>query len=50
MLIYINIPWYIGIYIDIKDFAVLSTGENIENPKYLKNSLIKLKILQNRVN
>lgn len=33
----------------IKDFAVLSTGEKIENPKYLKNSLQRLKVLQKRV-
>jgi putative transposase len=39
----------IGIDIGIKDFAVLSTGEKIENPKYLKNSLQRLKILQKRV-
>ena len=39
----------IGIDVGIKDFAVLSTGEKIENPKYLKNSLQKLKVLQKRV-
>jgi putative transposase len=39
----------IGIDVGIKDFAVLSTGEKIENPKYLKNSLIRLKVLQKRV-
>mgnify|MGYP001023296886 CR=1 FL=1 len=39
----------IGIDVGIKDFAVLSTGEKIENPKYLKNSLQRLKLLQKRV-
>ena len=39
----------VGIDVGIKDFAVLSTGEKIENPKYLKNSLQRLKLLQKRV-
>jgi putative transposase len=39
----------IGIDVGIKNFAVLSTGEKIENPKYLKNSLQRLKVLQKRV-
>jgi len=39
----------IGVDVGIKDFAVLSTGEKIENPKYLKNSLQRLKVLQKRV-
>jgi putative transposase len=39
----------VGIDVGIKDFAVLSTGQKIENPKYLKNSLIRLKVLQKRV-
>lgn len=39
----------VGIDVGIKDFAVLSTGEKIENPKYLKNSLQRLKCLQKRV-
>ena len=38
-----------GIDIGIKDFAVLSSGEKIQNPKYLKNSLTRLKVLQKRV-
>jgi len=29
----------IGIDMGIKDFAVISNGEKVENPKYLKNSL-----------
>jgi putative transposase len=39
----------VGIDVGIKDFAVLSTGEKVENPKYLKNSLQRLKVLQKRV-
>ncbi|AKB49262.1 Mobile element protein (plasmid) [Methanosarcina barkeri str. Wiesmoor] len=39
----------IGIDVGIKDFAILSTGEKISNPKYLKNSLKRLKVLQKRV-
>jgi len=39
----------VGIDVGIKDFAVLSTGEKIENPKYLNNSLKRLKCLQKRV-
>ncbi|WP_292389357.1 IS200/IS605 family element RNA-guided endonuclease TnpB [Methanosarcina sp. UBA5] len=39
----------IGIDVGIKDFAVLSTGEKVENPKYLKNSLQRVKVLQKRV-
>jgi len=34
----------VGINVGIKDFAVLSTGEKVENPKYLKNSLNRLKV------
>lgn len=39
----------IGIDVGIKDFAILSNGEKIENPKYLKNSLQKLKVLSRRL-
>lgn len=39
----------IGIDVGIKDFAILSNGEKIENPKYLKSSLKKLKSLQRKV-
>jgi putative transposase len=42
-------PTTVGIDVGIKDFAVLSTGEKVENPKYLKNSLKRLKVLQKRV-
>jgi putative transposase len=38
----------IGVDVGIKDFAVLSNGEKIENPKYLKNSLQKLKVLSRK--
>lgn len=39
----------IGIEVGIKNFTVLSTGEKVENPKYLKNSLKRFKALQKRV-
>ena len=39
----------IGVDVGIKDFAVLSTGEKIQNPKYLKNSLKKLKVLSKQL-
>ena len=39
----------IGIDVGIKDFAVLSNGEKIENPKYLKKSLQTLKVLHKQV-
>lgn len=39
----------VGIDVGIKDFAILSNGEKVENPKYLKNSLKRLKVLQKRV-
>lgn len=39
----------VGVDVGIKYFAVLSTGEKIENPKYLKDSLKRLKCLQKRV-
>jgi putative transposase len=42
-------PTTVGIDVGIKDFAVLSTGEKVENPKYLKNSLKRMKCLQKRV-
>ena len=38
----------VGIDVGITHFAMLSNGEKIENPKYLKNSLERLKILQRR--
>lgn len=39
----------IGVDLGIKDSAILSNGEKFENPKYLKNSLQKLKVLQRKV-
>lgn len=39
----------VGVDVGIKDFAVISTGEKIDNPKYLKNSMKRLKVLQKRV-
>jgi putative transposase len=36
----------IGIDVGLKDFATLSTGEKIANPKHLKKSLKRLKYLQ----
>ena len=38
----------IGIDLGLKDFAILSDGRKIANPRYLKNNLKKLAILQNR--
>lgn len=38
----------IGIDLGIKDFAVTSEGEVIENPKFLRNNIKRLKILQRR--
>lgn len=38
----------IGIDVGIKDFATMSTGEKIANPKFLKKSLQRLKNLQYR--
>jgi putative transposase len=39
----------VGIDVGITHFATLSTGEKIENPKHLKNSLGRLKVLQRRL-
>lgn len=39
----------IGIDLGIKDFCVTSSGEVVENPKYLKKSLKKLAKLQKRL-
>ena len=40
----------IGVDVGIKDFAILSTGEKIDNPKCLKESLLRMKVLQGRLN
>jgi len=45
----LNADTTIGIDLGIKDFAILSNGEKIANPKYLKNDLIRLKCLQRRL-
>ena len=39
----------IGIDVGLTDFATLSTGERVENPRFLKKSLQRLKELQRRV-
>lgn len=39
----------VGVDVGIKDFAILSNGIVIPNPKYLRNSIIKIKILQRRL-
>ena len=39
----------IGVDVGIMDFAAMSTGEKVENPKYLENSLKRLQVLQKRV-
>jgi len=38
----------LGIDLGIKDFAITSDGEKFDNPKYLKNDLTRLKVLQKR--
>jgi putative transposase len=39
----------VGVDVGIECFAVLSTGEKFDNPKYYKNSLQKLKVLSKRL-
>ena len=39
----------IGIDLGIKDFAILSTGEKIANPKVLRKNLLKIKVLNRRM-
>lgn len=39
----------VGIDLGIKTFAVFSDGSQVENPKYLKKSIIRLKIIQKRL-
>lgn len=38
----------VGVDVGIKTFATLSTGEEIENPRLLKEELARLKVLQRR--
>ncbi|AKB84063.1 Mobile element protein [Methanococcoides methylutens MM1] len=44
-----NISTTVGVDVGIKDFATLSNGEKIENPKYLTQSMKRLKVLQKRL-
>lgn len=39
----------VGVDLGIKTFAVLSDGQEIENPKHLKKSINRLKVLQKRL-
>lgn len=39
----------VGVDLGLKDFAVLSTGEKVEHPKYLKHAERRLKKLQKRL-
>lgn len=39
----------VGVDVGITDFAVLSNGEKFDNPKYLKNSMQRMKVLQKRL-
>lgn len=45
----INFNTAVGIDLGIKDFAILSNGEKIANPKFLRNKEKRLKILQKRL-
>ena len=38
----------IGLDVGIKDFATMSNGTKVDNPKFLKSSLQRLKVLQRR--
>ena len=38
----------VGIDVGIKTFAVLSNGDEYDNPKHLKNAISRIKVLQNR--
>ncbi|AEH60690.1 transposase, IS605 OrfB family [Methanosalsum zhilinae DSM 4017] len=44
-----NIDTTVGVDVGIKDFAITSIGEKIDNPKYLKNSMKRMKVLQKRL-
>ena len=39
----------VGIDMGLKHYAVLSTGEKVENPKYLRNAQTRLAVLQRRL-
>jgi putative transposase len=47
-LVALNPEKVVGVDLGIKDFAVLSTGEAIANPKHLRKNLARLKVLQRR--
>jgi putative transposase len=44
----INPATSVGIDLGIKDFAILSDGTKVSNPKYLRKNLDRLKVLQRR--
>jgi len=39
----------VGVDVGLRDFAILSTGEKIPNPKYLKNAEIRLAVKQRQL-
>lgn len=39
----------VGVDVGIKDFAILSNGEKVDNPRNLKKSLLRMKVLQRRL-
>lgn len=45
----VKISKAIGIDLGIKSFATISTGEKIDNPRHLNNSIKRLKVLQRRL-
>jgi len=38
----------VGVDVGIKDFAIMSNGDKIDNPRHLKNSMKRLKVLSKR--
>ncbi|UUX92389.1 transposase [Methanoplanus endosymbiosus] len=46
---YFDVNTTVGVDVGIKDFAILSNGEKIDNPRYLKQSLLRMKVLQKRL-
>ena len=45
----LNVNSTVGVDVGITDFVVLSNGEKFDNPKYLKNSMQRMKVLQKRL-
>ncbi|KGK98662.1 transposase [Methanococcoides methylutens] len=39
----------VGVDVGIKDFAIMSNGDKIDNPRHLKNSMKRLKVLSKRL-